>query len=135
MMRIWMRKPATLGLSLGATMLAAIFGCGGQATDSSDAVVVPDSHGARRLRVHGRSPPRHPPPGPLHPRPPRPTASRAGQGRGLGHAQGPGRPSPATRRQPRSSFEQGKAAKDPEVCAKDSPLSTSGWSSTAAPRE
>ena len=43
MMTNWMRKPASLGLSLGATMMAAVFGCGGQGTETSDAVVVPDS--------------------------------------------------------------------------------------------
>ncbi len=43
MMTTWMRKPATLGLSLGATLMAAVFGCGGQGTESGDAVVVPDS--------------------------------------------------------------------------------------------
>ena len=26
----WMRKRATLGLSLGVTLMASVFGCGGQ---------------------------------------------------------------------------------------------------------
>ncbi len=39
----WMRKPATMGLSLGVSLMVSVFGCGGQGTDSSDAVVVPDS--------------------------------------------------------------------------------------------
>ena len=121
MMRTWMRKPATLGLSLGATMMAAVFGCGGQATDSSDAVVVPDSTapvgirpgsedfrgtGGGRLRARGG----------LH------QLGRPRQGRGLRHPQGSGRPSAAMLPRPRCSSTQGKAPKDPEVCAKDGPL-------------
>src|SRR4051794_41213298 len=43
MMTRWIQNPALLGLGVVATLVAAIVGCGGQATDSSDAVVVPDS--------------------------------------------------------------------------------------------
>ena len=122
MMTNWMRKPATLGLSLGATLMAAVFGCGGQATDSSDAVVVPDSTATPRPSAapaagtptdghHADSRPRCSDPGAAAP------VKAEGFGTLKGQVVFAGDPPAA-----KVLFEKGKAAKDPEVCAKDAPL-------------
>ena len=50
----WIRQPAVLGLSLGATLAAAVAGCGGQPTETGDAVVLPDPTSAFR-RKHPRT--------------------------------------------------------------------------------
>ena len=123
MMTSWMRKPATLGLSLGATLMAAVFGCGGQAhrferrrgragqTASSSPAGKPSTtpqpgrRRVRRTRAVGR--PRQ------QRRPSRPRGSAPSRDRSS---------SQVIRRLAKVLFEKGKAAKDPEVCAKDAPL-------------
>ena len=91
MMMSWMRKPRTLGLSLGATLMVSVFGCGGQGSDSSDAVVVPDStvSSSSAGKTSAASSPASSAslcrnPVGQH------ADGRAGQGRGLRHTQGPG---------------------------------------------
>jgi len=124
MMTSWMRKPATLGLSLGATLMAAVFGCGGQATDSSDAVVVPSStvssNPAAKTSTAASSGTTAPSATAATPAPST-TAAATVKAEGFGTLKGQvtfaGDP-PA----PKVLFEKGKAAKDPEVCATDAPL-------------
>ena len=123
MLKSWMPKPAILGLSLGSALMISVLGCGGQATDSSDAVVVPDS------TVTTSSPGKTSAGAPAGSRPPSaataPSTSTATsspvRAEGFGTLKGQvtfaGDP-PA----PKVLFEKGKAAKDPEVCAKDAPL-------------
>ena len=115
----WLSRSAIVGLGLCSTLAASLAGCGGQPSDSSTAVLVPEPNslttkaapgrygGACDLRTcchagqHG--------------------VDIAGQGRGLGNAQGSGcfRRGSAGRS---ILQEQGKAAKDPNVCAKDGPI-------------
>ena len=119
MKKSWLRKGATLGLSLGATLLVSVFGCGGQATDSSDAVVVPDS----TVRTAPAAKSTAPAAGTAAPTAATaaPSAAAPVKAEGFGTLKGQitfaGDP-PA----PKVLFEKGKAAKDPEVCAKDAPL-------------
>ncbi len=42
MKTLWIRKPAMLGVTLSITLAAALAGCGGAATKSSDAVAATD---------------------------------------------------------------------------------------------
>jgi len=115
----WMRKPATLGLSLGVTLVASVFGCGGQGTES-DAVVVPDSTVSSNpaAKTSAASAP-----GSSAPSAATSAAAAAApvKAEGFGTLKGQvtfaGDP-PA----PKVDAEKGKAAKDPDVCAKDAPL-------------
>ena len=113
MMTNWIRKPATLGLSLGATLMAAVFGCGGQATDSSDAVVVPDSTATPRP-PRPRRPAR--PRRPRHrPRPPAATTpAQPPRSRPRDSARSRARSSsPAIPRRPRSSSRRARPPRTP----------------------
>jgi hypothetical protein len=119
MMKRWIRKPALIGMGMGATLVAAVMGCGGQATDSSDAVVVPDPSA-----VTGSTPA------------PKAAGTSAGgaaaaaapaanatpvKAEGYGTIKGQvvfGGDAPAAK----ILFDKGKAPKDPEVCAKDAPM-------------
>ena len=115
----WMRKPATLGLSLGVTLMASVFGCGGQGTES-DAVVVPDStvSSSPAAKTSAASAPGSSAPAAAAGAP---AAAAPVKAEGFGTLKGQvsfaGDP-PA----PKVLFEKGKAAKDPDVCAKDAPL-------------
>jgi hypothetical protein len=120
MMTTWMRKPATLGLSLSATLLAAVFGCGGQATDTSDAVVVPDST-ARVSTAPVAKPSESAAPSTSTPTATPATTSAPVKQEGYGTLKGQivfDGDAPAAK----VLAEKGKALKDPEVCAKDAPL-------------
>ncbi len=117
----WMGKPATLtlGLSLGVTLAASVFGCGGQGTES-DAVVVPDSTVSSNpaaktsaAAAPGSSAPTAATSAPAAAAP----VKAEGFGTLKGQVSFAGDP-PA----PKVLFEKGKAAKDPDVCAKDAPL-------------
>jgi plastocyanin len=122
MMTNWMRKPATLGLCLGATMMASLFGCG-QGTDSSDAVVVPDStvSSTPAGKTSTAAAPGSSAPSAATTSAASAPAAAPVKAEGFGTLKGQvtfaGDP-PA----PKVLFEKGKAAKDPEVCAKDAPL-------------
>jgi plastocyanin len=116
MMTRWIRKPAMLGLSVGATLVAAIVGCGGQATDSSDAVVVPDSTAVSSAPAPkaGGAPTAAAPAA-------SPASTAPVKAEGFGTIKGQvvfGGDAPA----PKVLFAKGSAPKDPEVCAKDAPL-------------
>ncbi|MGA2699879.1 MAG: hypothetical protein ABSH35_02110 [Isosphaeraceae bacterium] len=118
MMTSWMRKPATLGLSLGVTLMASVFGCGGQGTDSSDAVVAPSTvSSSPAAKTSAAAAPGSSAPSAAT----APAAAAPVKAEGFGTLKGQvtfdGDP-PA----PKVVFEKGKAAKDPDVCAKDAPL-------------
>jgi plastocyanin len=123
MMTRWVRTPAILGLCLGSSLMVSVLGCGGQATDSSDAVVVPDS--TVSLAPAGRPSPTAAPGSNAPSAAAEPSAGTATsapvKAEGFGTLKGQvtfvGDP-PA----PKVLFEKGKAAKDPEVCGKDAPL-------------
>ena len=87
----WMRKPATLGLSLGVTLMASVFGCGGQGTES-DAVVVPDSTVSSNpaAKTSAASAPGSSASSAATTPATSAGGGRAGQGRRLRHLQGPG---------------------------------------------
>ena len=115
----WMRKPATLGLSLGVTLMASVFGCGGQGTDSSDAVAVPDS--TVSSSAAGKTSAAAAPGSTAPSAATAPAAAAPVKAEGFGTVKGQvtfAGDSPA----PKVLFEKGKAAKDPDVCAKDAPL-------------
>jgi len=109
-----------LGLGLGATLVAAIVGCGGQATDSSDAVVVPDSTAVSSAPAPktGAAPAAG---APAAAAPAASTSTTPVKAEGFGTLKGQvvfGGDAPA----PKVIADKGKAPKDPEVCAKDAPL-------------
>ena len=114
MMRSQMRKPATLGLSLGTTLLAAVFGCGGAGTETSDAVVRP-STSASKTTVNETSAPAATPGSTTT------TATASTTVEGFGTLKGRvtyDGEAPTSK----VLFDKGKAAKDPDICAKDAPL-------------
>jgi plastocyanin len=121
-MTSWMRKPATLGLSLGVTLMASVLGCGGEG-DHGDVVVVPDSTvgSSPAGKTSAAAAPGSTAPAAATPTASAPAAAAPVKAEGYGTLKGQvtfaGDP-PA----PKVLFEKGKAAKDPEVCAKDAPL-------------
>jgi len=120
MMTRWIQKPAFLGLGVVATLVAAIVGCGGQATDSSDAVVVPDSTVSSPPAPKTGATPAAGAPAAATPAA-TPTSTTPVKAEGFGTLKGQvvfGGDAPA----PKVIADKGKALKDPEVCAKDAPL-------------
>jgi hypothetical protein len=122
MMTCWIRKPAILGLSLAATLATAMMGCGGQATDSGDAVVVPDASTPTTSTSTSAAKTGAPSATVASPSPAPSTAGSSpvtaeGWGTLKGHVVYGGNPPT-----PKVIAEKGKAAKDPEICAKDAPL-------------
>src|SRR3954451_9143579 len=122
MMTCWIRKPAILGLSLAATLATAMVGCGGQATDSGDAVVVPDGTAVNTSPPSAKTgAPSATTPAASPSAAPSATGSAPVTAEGWGTLKGKvvfGGDAPT----PKVIAEKGKAAKDPEVCAKDAPL-------------
>jgi hypothetical protein len=113
------RKPAILGLSASSMLAVAILGCGGQGTDSGDAVVVPS-------KTVTTAPTAKPGPAssgatPTPSAAPTPTASTPVKSEGFGTLKGQvvfGGDPPS----PKVVAEKGNAPKDPTVCAKDAPI-------------
>lgn len=114
MMRSPTRKPATLGLSLGATLMAAVFVYGETGTDRSDAVDRPSTSASKTTATETSAPAAVPG---LTTTTATSSASAEGYGTLKGKVTFEGE-APA----PKVLFEKGKAAKDPDVCAKDAPL-------------
>jgi hypothetical protein len=120
----WICRPVVVGVSLGLTLAAAVAGCGGQPTDSGEAVVVP----APDVNVSSRAPSGG-------------TAAPSGGAGGPAATAGPTGASPAaptksegwgtlkgqivfsgTAEAPKVLQEKGKAIKDPDVCAAEAPI-------------
>ncbi len=121
MMTCWIRKPAILGLSLAATLATAMVGCGGQATDSGDAVVVPDGTSVTTSAPSAKTGGPSAAPVTSPSAAPSATGSTPVTAEGWGTLKGKvvfGGDPPT----PKVIAEKGKAAKDPDVCAKDAPL-------------
>jgi plastocyanin len=116
----WIRRPALLSLSLSAALAVAVAGCGGQPSDSSTAVVVPPANSLTNKTTASAE--AAPAAGASAPAAAASTASTSPvKAEGWGTLKGQivfgGDPPPAAILQ-----EQGKAAKDPNVCAKDAPI-------------
>ncbi len=117
MMRSQMRKPVMLGLSLGTTLMAAVFGCGGTGTETSDAVVQPSTSAPKTPAGSATGTPAPA----TTPSSTTTTAAAPVKAEGYGTLKGQvtyDGDAPATK----VLFEKGKAAKDPDICAKDAPL-------------
>jgi hypothetical protein len=122
MMRNQNRQLSTLGLSLGATLMAAVFGCGGTGTEISDAVVHPSTSASNPTAAPatGTSAPTATPASTTSTAA-APVAVAPVKAEGYGTLKGQvtyDGEAPAVK----VLFEKGKAAKDPNVCAKDAPL-------------
>ncbi len=114
MLTHWFRRPALLSMSLSATLAATFAGCGGQ-SDSSTAVVVPEPNSVTTKAAAGNTPaPATAAASTAESTPATATRKADGWGTLKGHVLFAGDPPPAAILQ-----DKGKAAKDPEVCAKD----------------
>ncbi len=117
----WISRPGIVGLTAGAMLAAALAGCGGQPTDSSDVnVVLPDPStnvSSKATPASTASPGGSSAPKTAEAAAPAATASVGGWGTLKGQIVFEGTPPPAKVLQ-----EQGKAAKDPEVCAATAPI-------------
>jgi plastocyanin len=115
------REPALTRLSLAATLLLAIVGCGGKGTESGDAVVVTEPNAT--VPTVGTSAPAAVPSGTTgttaSPAAPVPTAMVKAEGWGTLKGQITLKGSPPA---PKELAAKGKADKDPTVCAKDAPI-------------
>jgi plastocyanin len=118
------RKSGLAGLTSAFTLAAAIAGCGGQPTDSSDAsVVLPSpevSVSSKATRTGTTSPggaAEATPSGATAAAPAAATGAAGGWGTFKGQIVFEGSPPP-----PKVLQEKGKAAKNPEVCAADGPI-------------
>src|SRR6478609_1127621 len=113
------RKPIVAALGLAATVAFAVAGCGGEGNQAGEAVVVPDpSVSAPTTLAPG---PTAAAPTATTPSPSTATPSAPTKAEGWGTLKGQvvfaGNPP-----EPRILAPQGKAAKDPNVCAKDAPI-------------
>jgi plastocyanin len=115
----WLSSSAIVTLGLCATVAASLAGCGGQPSDSSTAVVMPEPNSLTTKATSGSTA------APATSAPSSTPASTASttpvKAEGWGTLKGQvvfgGDPPPVSILQ-----EQGKAAKDPNVCAKDGPI-------------
>jgi hypothetical protein len=123
MMTVWIRKPAILGLTLSATLAAALAGCGGAATNKDEAVVATDP--TVRLASKSATTPATGSPSATGAASPGASAASASTARvkaeGWGTLKGQivfsGELPPVKTLQ-----EKGKAEKNPDICAKDAPI-------------
>jgi plastocyanin len=122
----WIRKPALLGLGLTATVAAALAGCGGPTADKDNATVVPppnevstspraSSGGAAKAPATASTSSTSAPSSSS------PTAAPSVAAEGWGTLKGQVTLS-GTAPQPAVLQEVGKAVKDPEICAKTTPI-------------
>ncbi|MFI5460394.1 MAG: hypothetical protein ACHRXM_33675 [Isosphaerales bacterium] len=125
MFRRWICRPVILGLGLGATLAAALAGCGNQPTDSSDVNVVlpePTAKVSSRSPASGTAVPATGTSAEAATGAPSSSSSSApAKAEGWGTLKGQilfgGTPEPAKVLQ-----EKGKAAKDPDMCAVNAPI-------------
>jgi hypothetical protein len=122
MTRSSIQKPIMAGLGLATTLLLAIAGCGGGETKTDDALVVPDptaTVAAPASPAGGTA--TTPATSASAPAAPAAPSAPAGKSEGWGTLKGQvlltGAPPAAD-----VLFPQGKASKDPEVCAKEGPI-------------
>lgn len=117
----WTRRPSLLGLGLAAALCAGVAGCGGS-TEVGDAVVVTPP-GTTPTPAPAANSAAAPAPTPAAGEPAAATAAAPVKAEGWGTLKGQvvlsGDP-PA----PKPLVEQGKAAKDPEVCAVGAPINS-----------
>jgi plastocyanin len=120
MLSSWNRDPALTRLSLAATLMLAVAGCGGKGTESGDAVVVTEPN-ATVPTVGSTAPSATTGTTTTPSAAPSPTPTAMVKAEGWGTLKGKvtlkGTP-PA----PKVLAPQGKADKDPTVCAKDAPI-------------
>jgi plastocyanin len=113
------RTPALLGLGASAVLAAAVVGCGGQ-SDSSTAVVVPEPNSvSAKTSAAGTSAPAASTPATT--KAPEATSASPVKAEGWGTLKGTvlfGGDAPAQT----NLRDQGKAEKNPEICAKDGPI-------------
>jgi plastocyanin len=110
-----------LGLSLAATLVAALAGCGGQATDHGDAIVVPDPTAVTTSTSSPKASGAPAASTPASTSSSSTTGSSPVTAEGWGTLKGHvvfGGDAPT----PKVLADKGKAPKDPEVCAKDAPV-------------
>lgn len=125
MMFSWIRKPALLGLGLSATMAAGLAGCGDQTADKDNAVAVPDPTAVVNSRSSTAPSAKSGAPagGATASTPSESKATETVKAEGWGTLKGrvifDGTPPPAATA---VLQEVGKAAKDPEICAKTQPI-------------
>jgi plastocyanin len=118
-----MRRPAALGLSLGAALVVAVFGCGGAGTETSDAVVHPSTTVSKSPATGASAPAATPSSTTTSTAAAPVSAATPVKAEGYGTLKGQvifDGAAPAAK----VLFEQGKAPKDPDVCAKDAPLTS-----------
>jgi plastocyanin len=121
----WIRKPAWLGLGLAATLAATFTGCGNQTADKDNAIVIPppDANLPSRSTSTATGSTATPSSGGGGTTTAAPSTSAAApvKAEGWGTLKGKvvfgGTPPP-----PAVLQEVGKAAKDPEICAKTAPI-------------
>ncbi len=115
----WTQKCAVFGLSLAATLAAALAGCGGGMPESSDAVAVPEPNVSLTNAPAAKTGAGTPAAGAASSTTTAEAAPVKAEGWGTLKGQvvfGGDPPAPGV------LVEKGKAAKNPEVCAKDSPI-------------
>jgi plastocyanin len=124
MFKLANHKSAFLGLGFGLTLAAALGGCGGQATEHGDAVVIPDPNvrvGSTAPAPSGGAPATGSPSTAAPSAAPTAAAPAAATASGWGTLKGQikygGEP-----KEPKVLQAQGKAEKNPEICAAKSPI-------------
>jgi hypothetical protein len=118
----WIRKPALAALSAGALLAAATGGCGGHPTDESDvSVVVPSSDVTVTSKAPGAAAPAPTSGAAASPGAAVPAATTTASAGGWGTLKGQvvfSGTAPPTK----TLEEQGKAEKDPDMCAVSAPI-------------
>jgi plastocyanin len=111
-------KPSSVGLGMSVILAMTLAGCGGQATDSSDAIVIPDTTAVTSPPpTTAAAPADTPAPTAASPSPSAAPVVAEGWGTLKGQVTFQGDPPAA-----KPLIEKGQAPKDPEVCAKDTPI-------------
>jgi plastocyanin len=115
MMTVWIRKPGILGLTMSATLAAALAGCGGGPTNTDDAEVATDP--TVRLATKSTTGPAPTTGAPSPAASATSTSTAPVKAEGWGTLKGQILWSGETPPPPKVLVEQGKAAKNPDICA------------------
>jgi len=117
----WFRNAAWLGWSVGATLAVAVAGCGGQPSSTDTAILVPEPNSLTTKAPAAGSAPATGAGASAAPTASASTSTAPVKAEGWGILKGQvvfaGDPPPV-----KNLREQGKAEKNPEVCAKDGPI-------------